>query len=202
MEKNINTTFRLSSWAHSWGDPILFSVSNRIRKLGFTPNTLTISGFFLCIATAVLIFQGFVRLAGLVLLVAGLCDVLDGPLAKITNQKTQLGSFLDSVLDQLSDAFIYLALGLQYFNQQNSLGLILCFICLISALLVSYIRAKAATLKVEISFGPFGRFERTLFTIVGFMLNQVFVLLVIVSILSIYTFLKRFSFSVQKLKSM
>lgn len=187
--------FRISKWAHGWGDPALYKAARGISYLRITPNLLTILGFFLCGCTAYFISQGEMILGGLILLPAGLCDVLDGPLANVTQKKTDLGAFLDSVLDQYSDVLIGFGVLWYYMNQNNELGMVLSFACVSGGLLVSYVRAKGSTLDVKNELGPLGRFERTLIMIVGFSINQPIAVLLVVAILSHYTALRRFFFT-------
>jgi CDP-diacylglycerol--glycerol-3-phosphate 3-phosphatidyltransferase len=193
--------FRFSIWAHSWGDPILHKISKGIVKLGVTPNNLTVLGFGLSCLTAYLLTRGKVTLSGWILLLAGLCDVLDGPLAKVSNTRTNLGAFLDSVVDQFSDVVIFVSIVWFYIQASAPNEVLLASIVLGNLLVISYIRAKAALLQVDCSIGPVGRFERTLLTIIGLILNHLSILLWILAILTSYTAIKRLWFTLRCLSS-
>jgi CDP-diacylglycerol--glycerol-3-phosphate 3-phosphatidyltransferase len=67
------------------------------------PNVLTFLGLLINVAAAVLLASGRFRAAGLVIISAGLFDMVDGRVARATNQVTRFGGFFDSVLDRYSD---------------------------------------------------------------------------------------------------
>lgn len=192
-------SFRIATWAHGWGDPILFNVARVLNFFHITPNLLTILGFVLSGITAVILGKGFIVIAGWILLPAGLCDVLDGPLAQLTNKKSKLGAFLDSALDQYSDVLIFLGIIWFYLHQSKFTEVMLAVITLSAALLVSYVRAKALTLGVECRIGPLGRFERTLLTIIGLIANQPTILIYVLVFLTNYTALRRLIFILSRI---
>ena len=184
--------FRPATWVHGWIDPYLLRVAGVIAGLRISPNLLTVIGFSLSTVTGVLLAGGKVMLAGWVLLVGAMCDVLDGPLAKATNQTSALGAFLDSTLDQLGDGLIFVGLIWLGLQRQSSLEVVLAFVTFAGALMVSYIRARAGWLGVECRQGPVGRFERTLLTIIGLITGQIRLLLWTLVIVVNYTMLRRF----------
>ncbi len=190
---------RISEWAHSWGDPILFGIVSFFEKFSVTPNALTIFGLVLSGITAVLISRGYIIIAGLILFPAGLSDVLDGPMARLTKKDTKSGSLLDSVLDQYNDIFVFLGIGIYYLEQAEFLYVILTMLILSSSLMVSYIKAKAKVLGVDCGIGPLGRFERVLLSIIFLIINQLKILIWLLVFLATYTVIRRFIFSFKAL---
>jgi CDP-diacylglycerol--glycerol-3-phosphate 3-phosphatidyltransferase len=107
---------------------------------GVTPNMLTILGFVLTVGVAAVIGSGYERLGGVLLILVGLFDMLDGAVARVRNMKTRFGAFLDSTLDRYSEAVVLGGVLVVYPELQNAL---LILAALAGSLLVSYSRAKA-----------------------------------------------------------
>ncbi len=81
-----------------------------LAKTPITPNALTWIGFLITVGAAVLIATRHLVAAGVTLLVAALFDMLDGALARSTGKTTQFGAILDSSLDRVSEAVIFIGL--------------------------------------------------------------------------------------------
>ena len=108
---------KLKVFAHAALDPVV----GGLASLGATPDHLTIAGFLLSACAGLAFYDGQSRLAAGILIVAGLCDILDGQLARRGNRVTLFGAFLDSTLDRLAEAFVLL--GIAGFYASNLLGL-------------------------------------------------------------------------------
>ena len=175
-----------------------------VRLLAAThisPNTLTWLGFLLTLGAAALIAMGHLLAAGIVVLVAGSFDILDGALARWTNRITRFGGILDSTLDRLSDAvLLFGVLGLFLLAQEQSAlftflpkewSIVLVFIALASSQFVSYIRARAEAAGLECQMGLFTRAERVVVLVLGLLTSQVSIALAIIAALSLVTFIQR-----------
>ncbi|MHB0878555.1 MAG: CDP-alcohol phosphatidyltransferase family protein, partial [Anaerolineae bacterium] len=90
--------------------PLLDSIARVLAGLGVTPNMLTIFGFATTVAVSVVLGFGFLRVGGVLILVASALDSFDGALARYTGRVTAFGAFLDSTLDRYSEAALYTAL--------------------------------------------------------------------------------------------
>ena len=162
-----------------------------------SPNTLTWFGFLLAVGAAALIATGHLLAAGLVVLFAGLFDILDGALARWTNRTTRFGGILDSTLDRLSEAALLLGILVLFLlvEEQSALftlivkewSILLVGLALISSVLVSYIRARAEALGLECQVGLFTRAERVIVLVLGLLINQVVIALTIIVVLSFVT---------------
>jgi archaetidylinositol phosphate synthase len=142
---------------------ILTKPAQTLQKIGVTPNKLTATAIILALLSAYTYTQWqtnklYLLLAATLLLLSGLCDAFDGALARITQNTTHLGSFLDSLLDRYADAAIYVAIIIS--SLCNPLwGLI----ALTGTLLVSYTRAKAENIGIKMeTIGIAERPERIL----------------------------------------
>src|ERR1700736_5899122 len=93
------------------------SMMRPLARLGITPNTLTILGLLLSAFTALVIAQGYLLAGGLLVLFAGIFDMLDGAMARVRNAASTFGAFLDSTLDRYSESIILF--GLLYYVLQR-----------------------------------------------------------------------------------
>jgi archaetidylinositol phosphate synthase len=97
-------------------------------------------------------------LGGIVLLISGFFDIVDGTVARVTKSSSRKGSFLDSSLDKLSEVAVFLGLAIGDLAEP-----LLCMIALSLSLIVSYIRARAESLGIELKgIGIGERAERLL----------------------------------------
>src|ERR1700743_1124065 len=139
-------------------------------KLGLTPNAVTTIGFILNIGVAVIFIVGgeegnrgdlsYVGWAGGLILFAGLFDMLDGQVARLGNMKSVFGALYDSVLDRYSELIMFLGICYYLVGHHYFLSSIFAFIALIGSMMVSYVRARAEGLGVEVKGGLMQRPER------------------------------------------
>jgi CDP-diacylglycerol--glycerol-3-phosphate 3-phosphatidyltransferase len=158
-------------------------------KTPITPNMLTLFGFVLNVIVAALLVTGHLVAGGVMIIVAGLFDMLDGALAKITNRVSAFGAFLDSVVDRYSEAVILLGLLLFYYLEADAQGLmkvVLIYAILFGSMMISYARARAEALNIQNEVGIMARPERILLLAVG-LLFQTVLLLPVLWILAVGT---------------
>jgi len=139
-------------------------------KLGLTPNAVTTIGFVLNLGVAVIFIIGaeegnrgdltYVGWAGGLILFAGLFDMLDGQVARLGNMKSSFGALYDSVLDRYSELVMFLGICYYLVAHHYFLSSIFAFVALIGSMMVSYVRARAEGLGVEIKGGLMQRPER------------------------------------------
>ncbi len=112
-------------------------------RLGLTPDALTLIGFAITVAGAVLVSQQQWTAGGLVILFGGVFDLFDGTLARATGKVSNLGAFMDSVFDRAGEVIVYVGLvvGFQALGILN--GTVLAAAAMASAVMVSYTRAKS-----------------------------------------------------------
>jgi CDP-diacylglycerol--glycerol-3-phosphate 3-phosphatidyltransferase len=169
-------------------DPVVRILS----KSGITPNALTFINLVLNIIAAYVIAEGHFLLGGVLVLIAGLFDLLDGALARFTKQTTRFGAILDSVADRISEAAILCGLLIWYIPQEGaSLEIVLIFVVLIGSFLVSYIRARAEGLGWQCQVGLFTRAERVIVLAIGLLVNQIFIALCVLVVFVFITVAQR-----------
>ena len=162
-----------------------------VSKSGITPNYLTLINLALNIVAAYIIATGHFLIGGVLVLVSGLFDLLDGALARFTNQSTKFGAVLDSTVDRISEAVILCGLLIWYIPRGASLEIVLIFAVLIGSFLVSYIRARAEGLGLQCQVGLFTRAERVIVLAIALLINQIFIALCVLVVFVFITVVQR-----------
>lgn len=169
-----------------------------LAAIGMTPNMATVIGLLLNAITAAVLATGSLRLGGVMLLIAGMFDMVDGALARVRNQKTTFGAFFDSTLDRYSEGIIILGVIL-YINSlpastEKEWTLALAYIAGLGSLMVSYVRARAEGLGLEMKSGLMARPERVLVLAVGLILGAeqwLIWTLLLLAVTSVFTSVQR-----------
>jgi CDP-diacylglycerol--glycerol-3-phosphate 3-phosphatidyltransferase len=145
-----------------------------LGKTGVHPNALTIFGFLINFGVAWAISQGYFAPGGAFILVAGIFDLLDGAVARVTGKVTKFGALLDSTLDRYSEAVLLFGLLWYYsWSQGAPTEVILIFATIVGSLLVSYVRARAEGLNLDAEVGIFRRTLRITVLALGLMLSAI-----------------------------
>jgi len=161
-----------------------------LARTAITPSTITWFGFLLALGAAALIITGHPFAAGLMVLIAGFFDILDGALARYTNRATRFGAILDSTVDRLSEAVVLLGILVLFAREQLIAQTLLVGVALLGSLLVSYIRARAEALGLECQVGVFTRAERVIVLALGLLLNQIaYALVIALGIVAVFSFI-------------
>lgn len=164
------------------------SLATRIVVAGhITPNNLTVAGLVLSAGTIPLIVTGHFIMAALVLLAAGICDMLDGAVARISEKVTPFGAFLDSTSDRLSEGFVLCGIGIWYARHDSFVMLGIVFVVLICSFLVSYARARAEAVGLDCKVGFASRPERLVGLMIGLILANYHVLVFMLCLLAVLT---------------
>jgi CDP-diacylglycerol--glycerol-3-phosphate 3-phosphatidyltransferase len=182
-------TTRFETWVRRRAEALM-SAAGRVP---LTPNQVTVVGFCLTVLASGLVAFGQLRWAGVVLIFAGTCDILDGALARSTNASYPYGAFLDSTLDRYSEGAVYVGLAAYFVTMSGPLQrwLVLATLAaLAGSFLVSYVRARAQSLGFSCETGIFARPERVVVTVVGLLFGTAFggvVLYAVVFLLAVVT---------------
>ena len=160
----------VSDRTHDLAEP----VGRLVGKTRVHPNTLTIFGFLLNFGVAWLLSQGYFLHGGLLILAAGVFDLLDGAVARVMGKVTKFGALLDSTLDRYSEAVILFGLLWYYTWQPDAYTeVILIFTTIIGSLLVSYVRARAEGLNLDAEVGILRRTLRITTLSLGLLLSPI-----------------------------
>ena len=163
-----------------------------LARTGVTPTALTWIGLILSLGAAVLIAMGQLIAAGLVVLVAGYFDILDGALARQTNQITKFGGVFDSTADRIAEALTLIGvMALFMFQGLSWWTVIVVGVALLASFLVSYIRSRAEAANIDCQVGLFTRSERVIILAVGLFINQLLIIIGIIAVLSVFTVVQR-----------
>jgi phosphatidylglycerophosphate synthase len=136
------------------------------RALPLSPNTLTVIGFLITAAAALVLTRNLFW-GGILILCGSFFDLLDGAVARATDRVTEFGAFLDSILDRYSDALLFMALAWFMWSRGNTTGALLSLGSLLGAYGISYARARAEGLGMECRTGVLERPERIVLLIFG-----------------------------------
>lgn len=181
-----------------------------VRALVWTrisPNLLTFMGLWINIGAAVLF--GYARTgnqqqmflyAGLVIIGAGLFDMVDGRVARASGQVTPFGAFFDSVIDRYSDVALFFGLLVHYARAERFFYVVLVAVVMISSVMVSYTRARAESLIGSCKVGFMERPERIVLVIIGALFNLMAPVLWVIAVLSSITVVHRILYTYQVTK--
>jgi len=136
-------------------------------RSGVHPNVLTTVGTLVVIASGVAFGFGAIRLGGVLLLVSGIFDILDGQVARQGGKITTFGAFYDSTLDRVGEGAVFTGLIFYFLSgpipaELRMRAMAAALVALVASLLVSYTRARAESLGVECKVGIAARAERIL----------------------------------------
>ena len=133
---------------------------NRLIESRLTPNAISLTGFALCVVSAVLILQGWWIAGGIAFIVGSVCDTLDGRYSRMSGKGTPFGAFLDSTLDRLEEGIVLAAVGYRFvkdpdlvFIASTQVAVAVTVLAVLASLMVSYTRARAEALGVECKVG-------------------------------------------------
>ena len=200
MIKSNSIVSNVRDSARSLLSRIIAPVIDGMIALHITPSMITIAGLIGCIPAMILVAQGNLLLGGIIFFVSSLLDLFDGALARKSNSSSDRGALLDSVADRVSEALIMA--GILYFGWsiQDKSIVMFSFGSVVGSLLVSYIRARAEGLGLNLSDGWFTRPERVILISGLLLFNLVSQGLILLTILTFFTALQRWKLADEKLK--
>jgi CDP-diacylglycerol--glycerol-3-phosphate 3-phosphatidyltransferase len=164
------------------------------------PNVLTFIGLLINIWAAVLFSYGRFVSAGLVVIGAGLFDMVDGRVARETNRVTRFGGFFDSVLDRYSDLALLVGLLVYYASINRFFYVVLTAIVMTGTVLISYTRARAENTIPKCKVGFLERPERVVLIIIGALANRMAPVLWVIAVLSNITVISRIIYTWEETK--
>jgi CDP-diacylglycerol---glycerol-3-phosphate 3-phosphatidyltransferase len=125
----------------------------RLIESRLTPNKISLTGFVLNIAAAVLITQRLFFLGGIAFIVGSLMDMLDGRYSRMSGKGTPFGAFLDSTLDRIEEGVVLAAVAAYFADRGDELAVGATVLAVVGSYMVSYTRARAEALGVECKVG-------------------------------------------------
>ena len=179
-------------------EPITNRIGQELSKLGMTPIMLSIFAIIFSLISA-FFYSNLIQfeinniisnqaLGAIFLLIAGLCDMLDGAIARVTRKSTLRGAFIDSTFDRVTEIIIFAGLLIGQYAEQ-----LLVFFAITLSMLVSYSRTKAEAINVYLrGIGIAERSERILILCLCSFINEIRLAIIIIIVLSFITFMERF----------
>jgi CDP-diacylglycerol--glycerol-3-phosphate 3-phosphatidyltransferase len=168
-----------------------------LTRLGVSPNSLTITGVVITTAGTVAFFFKSPRLGGFLILLGGLCDAIDGSLARNAGKATRFGALLDSSVDRYSEFVMLFGIGGYFLMVDDYVSAAVTFLALCGSFMVSYTRARAESLGLAAKVGVMQRPERIVFLGAGALLHPIALKITIwmVAIFANFTALQRLRFA-------
>jgi CDP-diacylglycerol---glycerol-3-phosphate 3-phosphatidyltransferase len=159
---------------------------------GIYPWQLSLLSLALNVTVGALIIRGEWLVGGALLILAGICDVFDGSVARQRGIESRSGAFLDSVLDRVSDAILFSCLFWALTAEGDTFDAALALITLVVSLSVSHVRAEAEAMGLSLTEGFFQRLERFLALMVGLLIpGAMRLVLILLSLLGAVTLFQR-----------
>jgi len=176
-----------------------------LANWGITPNNLTVAGALTNVVAAAALVFGHFRIGGILILLGGSFDLLDGALARKIGLQSEFGAVLDSTFDRYSDVLPIFGLMLFYSGWSESgplrfTGMLLCGIVILGTLLVPYVRARAENFIERCHVGIAERAERVIIFAGGLILDADIVALWILAIMTHFTVIQRLWYVKTQLK--
>jgi CDP-diacylglycerol--glycerol-3-phosphate 3-phosphatidyltransferase len=174
-----------------WFKGILEPIAAFLNKLGISPNFITLVGLLGQIGAAYLISRGEMVWGGVVVLLMGPFDAIDGTMARLRSKPSRFGGFLDSVVDRYAELFLFAGLLVHFLGQNQWLPVFLTYTAAAGSMMVSYTRSRGETAGFKITAGLMTRVERYIVIVVSLLINRPLAALWILTILANFTALQR-----------
>jgi CDP-diacylglycerol--glycerol-3-phosphate 3-phosphatidyltransferase len=184
-------TLTLSDQARVVFKGILDPLGAFFNRLGLYPNTMTLLGLLGNIIAAILIAKGYITIGGVIALLMGIADTLDGTMARLRGMSSDFGAFFDSVSDRYSELLIFGGLMYFFLHKGDWLSVLIIYLAASGSILISYVRARAASLGMDTKVGLLSRFERYLVLAPSLILNIPMVGIWIIAIFANFTAIQR-----------
>ena len=170
--------------------PYLQKIGQVFASTGISPNVWTVIGLIFAFVSSIVYgisFEYSLILGGVILLISGFFDIVDGQVARYTNKITKSGGFLDSVFDKIAEVSIFFGILIGGYAEPY-----LVFLAITLSLLVSYTRAIADTAKIKLQGVGIGeRAERLLVIAIIGMIGFMEIAIIIVIIIAAITLIQR-----------
>lgn len=155
-------------------EAVIRPVARFLIDLRVHPHVITFAGLAISILAFNFFRVGHFFWGGLMVVLAGVCDVLDGRLARETNRMSKFGALMDSTIDRYSEVLLFLGLAV-FFHRTHSHIIYLIILAIAGSFMVSYTRARAEGLGIDCKVGLMQRPERMTYLAIGTLLGSIFI---------------------------
>lgn len=170
---------------------MLNAVAKVLAGWGVGANAVTFAGFAVSGAAGLLAARGQWMAAGMLAIGSGVCDLLDGKIARLDPARSKFGALWDSSLDRYSDAFLIAGIGYYFATQGNFVILIAALSAMAGSFEISYVRARAEGLGFECRVGFWERGERWVILVLGLLIMNPAVPVIILAVMTHLTAFRR-----------
>jgi len=188
----------LDAWLNHRLDPYLNKLTAWTEGV-IRPNHLTIVGLLVTLVAAVFLALGLWLVAGVTIIIGGLCDLLDGAVARSQGKATTFGAFLDSVIDRYSDFALFIGMFFYYASNGRPYLMLLASLAAMGSFLVPFTRARAETIIPSCKVGIMERPERIILLACGTLFNLMVYALWVLAILTHITVIQRIIYTRKEL---
>ena len=187
----------------TWVNDGLRPLAHLFIRLGFRPDSLTLAGLLMNVAATVAFAKGSLPWGAAIMLLAGLCDILDGQVAREGRRETKFGALLDSTADRYSEILVFFGIGAYLITKDAWPECAILFFALTGSLMVSYVRARAEGLGEDCKVGFMQRPARIIVLALGGLVGHegLVVALVVLAVTTNYTVIERLTYIRKKMKS-
>lgn len=184
-------------WTRHHVEKVVAPIGRGLAWIKLRPAHLTLTGLGVTLIGSAMLANGDVKRGALVILAGSALDGLDGAVARASGSASPRGALIDSVSDRLGETSMFAACAfwlasLNSPEEGDPALVVLCVLSLGASIVISYLRAKADVGGVEGRGGIMGRAERVILFAVGFLVNQVTVMLWLMATLTWLTVFQRF----------
>lgn len=160
-----NTKGFLPQWLQNGFVNLLTPLVKLFTRWNVNPNTFTVWGLIITTLATIVVFINprWISIAGALILIGGICDIIDGKLARSAGRVTKFGALFDSSIDRYSEVVMFFGIAVYYVRHNDFLLSVVTFIALGGSTMVSYVRARAESLGFEAKVGMMQRPERIVF---------------------------------------
>jgi CDP-diacylglycerol--glycerol-3-phosphate 3-phosphatidyltransferase len=175
---------------------VLDPVVNALVAFHISPLLVSLFGLAFAVWGGVVAARGSLRAAGIFLLLAGLCDVLDGDVARRLGRASRFGAFIDSMLDRVSEFVLFGGILLYVVRRPAGFDLyepVVIMLALMGSVMTSYARARAEGVGIECKVGVMERPERIALMAIGLIAGYRFLMavMILLAATSLYTVFQR-----------
>lgn len=176
-------------------DPVfLKAYSLFFKNKVINPNVFTICGLLFGIVASLCIALDFLLLAAIFLFISGFFDLMDGAIARSTNNVTSFGGFLDSVLDRYTDLLLMFGVFIHFLMHGDIFYSLATFFASIGIAIIPYAKARAEASSIQCNTGILERPERLIILFIGLLFNFLPYVVIILAVLTHATVIQRILF--------
>jgi CDP-diacylglycerol---glycerol-3-phosphate 3-phosphatidyltransferase len=173
-------------------DPLILSVYRFFLKSKIiNPNILTVWGATFAFGASACIAFDYLLVAAILILISGCFDLMDGAVARSTDNVTRFGGFLDSVLDRYADLFIMFGIFIHFLRHNDLLYSGATFVAAIGSAIIPYARARAEAASLPCKTGMLERPERLIIILVGLFFYVLSYAVIVLAVLTHVTAIQR-----------